>query len=48
VIDEEGRTDSLWPDRQMVRARLACVTSGSIAPGVQPGSGSAKGPEPVA
>jgi hypothetical protein len=34
----DGRTVAVYPDRQIVLAKLACVTWGSIPPGVHEAS----------
>jgi hypothetical protein len=40
VCDSGGRTESVYPGRQMVEPMVAWVMAGSIAPGVQERSGS--------
>jgi len=44
VIDSEGLTLPVHPDRQIVRPIVAWVTAGLSAPGVQRGSGSENTP----
>lgn len=46
VTDSDGRIAAVYPRRQIVCPMFACVTVGSIEPGVQRRSGSENGPDP--
>jgi hypothetical protein len=48
VIELLGRTVAVQPERQIVEPRVAGLTAGLIAPGVQRASGSAVRPDPRA